>query len=110
MTFDVGARATSRIPVTRLLLLASLFTLAAPFSAATASAQAIHGPGGHIPDFGASPTKVSVASGLWSNPATWNPPAVPNANDVVRISHDVVFDTNSGVADIVSVEPGGALR
>ena len=72
-------------------------------------AQGLHGPGGHIPDFATLPTKVSVMNGRWSSPATWGGP-VPTASDIVQVRHDVAFDTDSGVADIVSVEPGGALR
>ena len=34
--------------------------------------RAFHGPGGHIPDFGMAPTKVSVTNGRWSSPATWS--------------------------------------
>jgi hypothetical protein len=64
-----------------------------------------------VPDFCASPSIRSVASGNWSSPSTWNPARVPGANDkvVVGAGNSVTYDTVSDASlDCVSVE--GALR
>jgi hypothetical protein len=39
-----------------------------------------------IPDFCATATITSAASGPWSSPATWSPNRIPIAGDAVRIS------------------------
>jgi hypothetical protein len=54
----------------------------------------------NIPDFCASPTITSVASGSWSNPLTWSPARVPAANDLVNVATGttVTYDAVSDVA------------
>src|SRR6266436_4572627 len=60
-------------------------------------ARMIHGVPGGVPDFCASPTVSSAASGAWSDPATWSPRKVPGAADRVAIGtgHNVVYDDSS---------------
>src|SRR5262245_35917681 len=55
---------------------------------------AIVTPQDNVPDFCAGPTIQSVASGRWSNSATWSPARVPTANDRVLVAagKSVVFD------------------
>jgi len=65
--------------------------------ASTAKAQTLpHG----VPDFCASHTITSVASGAWSNPAIWSPPRVPGGSDVVNVAAgtDVSYDITSSTA------------
>ena len=61
---------------------------------------AITTPHDSIPDFCASPTIQSVASGRWSSPATWSPARVPTANDRVLVAagQSVVFDVVQSAA------------
>src|SRR5262245_3160814 len=56
--------------------------------------SAIVTPHDSVPDFCASPTIQSVASGRWSSPDTWSPARVPTANDRVLVASgkSVVFD------------------
>jgi hypothetical protein len=93
------------------MFLACFLTISVFSLASSAEAQDLHGPGGHIPDFGQFPTKTSVpGGGLWSDPATWTPVGMPTNLDVVRIGSNVTFDSSDGRADIISIEAGGALR
>jgi G8 domain-containing protein len=64
-----------------------------------------------IPDFCATATITSAASGPWSSPATWSPNRIPIAGDVVRINngHIVTYDAVADVA-IARVGIHGALR
>ena len=60
-------------------------TVAAMVAASRDShAQIIHTPHDHIPDFAATPTIRSAASGAWSSPATWRPARVPAPSDIVE--------------------------
>jgi hypothetical protein len=105
-----GALRTVGNATTRHLILGCICAFAIAVSAPALFAQGMHGPGGHIPDFGALHTKISVTNGPWSSPSTWSPAGAPLATDVVKVAHDVSFDTAAGAADIVSIEAGGALR
>jgi G8 domain-containing protein len=64
-----------------------------------------------IPDFCATATITSAASGRWPSPATWSPSRIPIAGDVVRINngHIVTSDAVGDVA-IACVGVHGALR
>src|SRR5208282_1565812 len=65
---------------------------------------------GAIPDFGASPTIKSVASGAWSNPNTWSLDRVPATGDIVDISPNttVTYDVASTAhLNTVEVQAGG---
>ncbi len=68
-----------------------------------------------IPDFGATPTIVSVQSGNWSNPATWSLGRVPKAGDIVDINagttvtYDVNDTTDSAPLNTVEIENGATL-
>jgi hypothetical protein len=65
-----------------------------------------------IPNFGANPTIVSVASGNWSNVNTWSLGRLPTAGDIVSISSGttVTFDEASTPAlNTVAIQGGGAL-
>jgi hypothetical protein len=57
--------------------------------ASGANAQ-IGTPHDQIPDFCATPSIASVASGSWNSPSTWSPARVPSTNDAVRISAGTV--------------------
>jgi hypothetical protein len=66
-----------------------------------------------IPDFGAEPTIVSIASGSWSDPRIWSAGRLPGDGDVVAISTDttVIYDVVSDAhVNTVSIEAGGDLR
>jgi len=49
----------------------------------------------------------STTNGNWSSPTTWGG-TVPKANDVIDIRHNVTFDVQTEVYDLV-VSPGGTL-
>jgi hypothetical protein len=77
---------------------AILFALAVTLAAQDHNhARMVHGVPGGVPDFCASPTVTSVASGAWSDPATWSTKRVPSATDRVAIApgHTVVYDSLS---------------
>jgi hypothetical protein len=88
-----------------------LITIAAVVMAAsTASAQVIHTPHDHVPDFAANPTIRSAGPGSWSSPSTWNPARLPGSTDVVSVTHPIDYDTTSGDAAVVGIRAGGVLR
>jgi hypothetical protein len=62
-----------------------------------------------IPNFAHASTLESARAGNWSEASTWNPARLPSASDVVRIAHEVTYDTVSGVADVVGIGGGGRL-
>ncbi|QDV39733.1 PA14 domain-containing protein [Tautonia plasticadhaerens] len=67
---------------------------------------------GRIPNFGANPTITTVASGDWSDPATWAGDRLPRAGDIVSIlaGHDVTYDVVSNIqVDTVAIQTGGLL-
>jgi hypothetical protein len=100
--------------VKRVLVAIAVLTLLAPLSAGAQQPHdhslTVNAVGGGIPYFCASPTATAVADGLWSDPATWSPRAVPAANAKVSIpaeravSYDVVAD-----AAIQCIELAGRL-
>jgi len=57
----------------------------------------VHGVPGGVPEFCPNPTVTSVASGAWSNPATWSTKKAPGATDRVAVGagHNVVYDLAS---------------
>jgi hypothetical protein len=84
--------------------------VALTLSVADATAQAVHTPNDHIPNFAAAPTIRSAVSGPWSSSATWTPARLPGPADVVGIAHAVTYDSTAGDAQVVGIESGGALR
>lgn len=64
-----------------------------------------------IPRFGANPTIVAVASGAWSDPATWSRDRIPQAGDRVSIPDGLSlrYDVDSN-AKLDVVEVSGELR
>ena len=76
------------------------------------AAASIVTPTDTIPDFGASPTITSVASGPWSAPATWSRGSLPISGDIVAImpGTSVQYDVVSS-AQLVTLEirSGGSL-
>ena len=97
----------------RRLLLAVL--IAAPAAAQThvEHTPATSGVPQGIPLFCATPSVASIASGAWSNPATWSTGRVPAAGDRVRIStrHDVTYDVTSDARlDCIEVDGHLAFR
>ena len=85
--------------VRNLVAVVGLAWLATPAAAQTAHdhTAAMSGVPQGIPYFCATPSVTSVASGAWSNPATWSAKKVPGAGDRVRIvaGHNVVYDVVS---------------
>jgi len=63
-----------------------------------------------IPNFAQNPTIHSTQNGNWSNASTWNPARVPQAGDVVLITHNVTYDSVSGDADVIGIESHATLR
>ncbi len=57
---------------------------------------------------GLAPTIVSVADGLWSDPATWSPSRVPVAGDVAEVAHVVEYDV--APVELAGVIVEGTLR
>jgi hypothetical protein len=59
-----------------------------------------------MPDFGASPTVQTIASGSWSSPATWQAGHIPTLTDVVRIGvgHTVTIVDTSAVAYTIAID------
>src|SRR5579863_1270322 len=57
----------------------------------------VHGVPGGVPEFCPNPTITSVASGAWSNPATWSTKKAPGAGDRVAVGagHSVTYDVAS---------------
>src|SRR5579864_7855228 len=57
----------------------------------------VHGVPGGVPEFCPNPTVTSVASGAWSDPATWSTKKAPAAGDRVAVcaGHSVVYDVAS---------------
>lgn len=90
------------------LMAVAVALLAAPPS--QGSAQVIHTPNDHIPNFAASPTIRSASNGPWSSSATWSPARLPAASDVVLITHAVAYDSATGDANVIGIDAGGTLR
>lgn len=63
-----------------------------------------------VPNFAQSPTIQSTQNGNWSSASTWNPARVPQAGDIVLISHNVIYDTMTGNVDVIGIEASAALR
>lgn len=63
-----------------------------------------------IPNFAKNPTIQSTQNGSWSAGTTWGPARLPQAEDVVLIKHEVIYDSTGGVADTIGIDSGGALR
>ncbi len=63
-----------------------------------------------IPNFAHAPSIVSARAGDWSDASTWSPARLPTPSDVVKIVHDVTYDTLTGVADVVGIGAGARLR
>jgi G8 domain-containing protein/parallel beta helix pectate lyase-like protein len=57
----------------------------------------VHGVPGGVPEFCPNPTVTSVASGAWSDPATWSTKKAPGAGDRVAVGagHNVTYDVAS---------------
>src|SRR5262249_45589738 len=68
-----------------------------------------------IPNFGATPTIYSIASGNWSNPATWSLGRVPIAGDIVDIdpgttvTYDVNDSAGAAALNTLEIQPTGKL-
>lgn len=65
-----------------------------------------------IPNFGANPTIISIASGNWSSASTWSLGRTPVAGDIVSIGsgHTVIYDVVSNAAvKTVAIQFGGHL-
>jgi PKD repeat protein len=65
-----------------------------------------------IPNFGASPTIVSVKSGNWSDPTVWSADRVPGAGDIVDVNPGttLTYDLYSTVAlNTLEIQPSATL-
>ena len=74
----------------------------------------VHGPGSGIahgvPDFCATPTVTSVASGAWSDGSTWSTGRVPGADDKVRVASGTIVTYDSmGAAPLSCINVAGRL-
>jgi hypothetical protein len=76
---------------------------------ADVSSSHLHTSHDTIPNFAQNPTLQSVRAGAWSDVTTWNAARLPNAGDVVLISHAVFYDSLSGVADTIGIDANGVL-
>jgi hypothetical protein len=94
----------------RLAGMAILVTALTGVCSGRAFAQVIHTPHDHVPDFSAAPTIRSAGPGQWSSPATWNPARIPDATDIVSITHAIDYETTGGEAAVIGVKTGGVLR
>jgi len=83
------------MPTCLRLLMVCAWLCGSPLAAAS-----ITTPTDTIPDFGASPTIIAVASGAWSSPATWSTGVLPAAGDIVAIMPGVTvqYDVASAAA------------
>ena len=63
-----------------------------------------------IPNFAQNPTIQSVQNGSWSDVNSWNPARLPNAGDVVLITHNVIYNSTTGEADTIGIDSNGVLR
>lgn len=63
-----------------------------------------------IPNFAFNPSMVSTEDGPWSSPSTWSLGRVPQAQDVLAIRHQVTYDSQTGIADVIGIHVGGSLR
>jgi len=70
----------------------------------------VHGVPGGVPEFCPNPTVASIASGAWSDPATWSTKKAPGAGDRVAVGagHSVVYDVASD-AKLACVDLRGHL-
>jgi hypothetical protein len=70
----------------------------------------VHGVPGGVPEFCPNPTVTSVASGAWSDPATWSTKKAPGAGDRVAVGagHSVTYDIASD-AKLACVDLRGHL-
>jgi hypothetical protein len=83
-------------PATRLTLILLYGLFAFLLGVNAAHAQLPMG----VPDFGASPTKVSVRDGAWEDPETWGG-SVPTVTDTVKVAHALTLQT--GTAKVIGV-------
>ena len=94
------------------MVVAAFIFMNAPLPEALALGPQIVTPWDSIPEFCVNPTKTSVASGSWSNPAIWSGNVLPTASDIVVIDsgHTVTFDSNAGAADCLGIKGTLAFR
>lgn len=90
-----------------LIFLSAAFLVSAPAHAGGPDG----GPLPHeIPDLDKTPTLLSVQSGPWNNPATWDMGRVPNDQDIVHVHHSVTVASIDCTALVIGIQMGGALR
>ena len=63
-----------------------------------------------IPNFAQNATIVSATNGNWSSTSTWDLGRVPTASDIVLVNHAVTYESSIGIADVIGIAAGGALR
>lgn len=86
-----------------------------PFSTVNTSTHSFSGSSSSFGDFTGGEAAsmntvpyVSVASGSWKNPATWNINALPPSGARVTIANDVTLDTNATVS-VLTINSGKTL-
>jgi hypothetical protein len=99
------------MPRQLLALLTGFLVALALVLALDAAAQHHTTPWDTLPAFGSTPTITAIASGTWSEPATWSAGRLPDATDVVAITgQTVLYDmAASGIAQTVAISGTGTL-
>lgn len=63
-----------------------------------------------IPNFALNPTILSSQDGPWSSSSTWSLGRLPTAQDVVVVRHQVTYDSQNGIADVIGIDGGASLQ
>jgi hypothetical protein len=85
-------------------------TTATPLPAHGSSSSSCGTPYDTIPNFALNPTMVTAHSGAWSSPSTWSLGRVPNGQDILVLQHHVIYDSMTGIADVIGIDSGASLR
>ena len=70
----------------------------------------IHGHMDSVPNFGLEYSAISIASGNWSNPSTWQGGKLPRAGSIVRIAKDTVVTYDEMTVEVDTIGVEGTFR